>query len=214
MSSTTPQLDPLDEPVDEHVDGRTARAVRTRGSLVDATIALVEAGDLRPTAPRIAEQAGVSVRSVFQHFDDLESLFSAVGSRVVEQILPLVTPIDGSAPLAERTRHLVVQRCQINEAITPINRAAILYAPTSATITRQFNDGHQFASDHVTEVFASELARAGARRTALHDSLVTALSWSTWNLLRTFENRTVDEATVAVSGMVDLVLAGSRVDPS
>lgn len=224
MTPTTPQLDPVDEPaavlvgdpVGEPVDGRTARALRTRDSLVDATIALVEEGDLRPTAPRIAERAGVSVRSVFQHFDDLESLFSSVGTRVVEQILPLITPIDGALPLADRAARLVVQRCRVNEAITPINRAAILFAPTSATITRQFNDGHQFSSAHVTEVFAAELDRAGPGRSGLHDSLVIALSWTTWNLLRTFEDRSVVEATEAVARMVDLVLvgAGSKSDLS
>ena len=214
MTSTTPQLDTVDEPVVEPVDGRTARAVRTRDSLVDATIALVQAGDLKPTAPRIAEEAGVSVRSVFQHFDDLESLFSAVGERVVQQILPLITPIDGSLPLTERASRLVAQRCQVNEAITPINRAAILFAPTSATITRQFNEGHQFSSAHVTEVFEPELAVAHDGRTALHDALVIALSWSTWNLLRTFEDRSVEDATDAVARMVDLVLTGSGVDLS
>ena len=97
--STTPQLD---ESIGEPIDGRTARAVRTRGRLVDATIALVEEGDLRPTAPRIAERAGVSVRSVFQHFDDLETLFSAVGIRVVERLAKLVRPIDPAAPLEIR----------------------------------------------------------------------------------------------------------------
>src|SRR6476659_8184485 len=91
-------------------DGRTARAVRTRDAIVDACIALGEAGDLRPTAPRIAEHAGVSVRSVFQHFDDLETLFSAVGARVVQRIGPLYTPIDVSRPLSERLDSMVEQR--------------------------------------------------------------------------------------------------------
>ena len=32
------------------IDGRTARAVRTREAIVDASIALVDEGDVRPTA--------------------------------------------------------------------------------------------------------------------------------------------------------------------
>ena len=123
---STPQLDEL-SPGAAHqpLDGRTARAVRTRDALVDATIALVEEGDLRPTAPRIAERAGVSVRSVFQHFDDLETLFGAVGARMVERLSELVRPVDPGAPLAERIPAFVVQRCRVNEAVSPINRAAI-----------------------------------------------------------------------------------------
>src|SRR3546814_6231042 len=61
------------------VDGRTLRAMRTREAIFDATFSLIDEGDLRPTAPRVAERAGVSVRSVFQHFDDLESLHAEIG---------------------------------------------------------------------------------------------------------------------------------------
>ena len=74
------------------VDGRAARAARTRDAIVEATVALVEAGDVRPTAPRIAGRAGVSVRSVFQHFDDLSALYTAVVCLVVERLAVLVVP--------------------------------------------------------------------------------------------------------------------------
>lgn len=199
----------LDEPVGEPIDGRTARAVRTRDRLVAATIELVEAGDLRPTAPRIAERAGVSVRSVFQHFDDLETLFSAMGEQVFERLAALVRPIDPSAPLAERIRTFVVQRGEVHEAVTPISRAAILQQPTSGTINRQFRQGHAFLTAHVSEVFATELAVAGDRGDALRDALVVACSWSTWNLLRTLGKRSIDDATSVVTDTVELLLAGA-----
>ena len=205
--STTSQIE---EPVGEPVDGRTARAVRTRDGLVEATIELVEEGDLRPTAPRIAERAGVSVRSVFQHFDDLETLFAAMGTRVLERLAPLVRPIDSSAPLAERISAFVRQRCEVHEAVTAINRAAILQAPTSATIGHQFQTGHDFGSAHAKEVFGPELAAAGVRHGEVFDSIVIACSWNTWDLLRTLEHRSVEEATATVAAMVGLVLDGAR----
>lgn len=205
---TTSQLDePTPAAVDQPVDGRTARAVRTRDALVDATIALVEEGDLRPTAPRIAERAGVSVRSVFQHFDDLETLFSAVGARMVERLAELVRPVDPQAPLDQRISEFVQQRCRVNEAVTPINRAAILHAPGSDTISRQFQQGHAFSSAHLAEVFALELAAAGSRADAVSDALLVICSWTTWNLLRTLEDRSVEAATDAVRAMVELLLA-------
>ena len=60
-------------------DGRTARAERTREKVVDAVLELLDGGDVRPTAERIAKRAGVSERTVFQHFADREALFGAVG---------------------------------------------------------------------------------------------------------------------------------------
>ena len=64
---------------DVPVDGRSARAERTRTAIVDALISLLEEGDLQPTANRIADRAGISLRLIYHHFGDLESLYRAVG---------------------------------------------------------------------------------------------------------------------------------------
>ena len=61
----------------QRVDGRTARSERTRNAIVDAHLRLIHEGDLRPTAERIAKQAGVSLRALWSHFSDLEALFAA-----------------------------------------------------------------------------------------------------------------------------------------
>jgi TetR/AcrR family transcriptional regulator, regulator of autoinduction and epiphytic fitness len=209
--STTSEVD---EPVRGPIDGRTARAVRTREALVDATIALVEEGDARPTAPRIAERAGVSVRSVFQHFADLETLFAAMGVRVFERLAVLVSPIDPDLPLAERVAEFVRQRTEVCEAVTPINRAAMTHAPTSKTINRQFRAGHGFTAAQIEETFGAELRAVGDRRDALADALLVATSWSTWNLLRSLEDRSVPACVEAVARLVDLAFAGAGVDGS
>lgn len=193
------------------IDGRTARAVRTRDSLVEATISLIEEGDLRPTAPRIAERAGVSVRSVFQHFDDLEGLFSVIGDRTFARVAELVRPIEPDAPLSERIDRFIAERCEVNEVITPINRAAILQAPTSATINRQFRHGHRIAAAHLAEAFAPELRQLGSRADELLDALVVTTSWTSWNLLRTLERREVDEAEAIIRRSVDLLFRGAGV---
>jgi AcrR family transcriptional regulator len=205
-TSPTPQLD-------EPIDGRTARAVRTRDAIVDACIALVEEGDLRPTAPKIADRAGVSVRSVFQHFDDLETLFAAVGARVVERLAALVGRIDPDLPLAERVDEFVRQRCRVNEAVSPIRRAALVHAPTSQVINAQFKGGHAYFRDQVAKVFAAEVAAAGPSGAALVDAVMTVGSWSTWNVLRTLEGRSVDDATDGVAAMLGLCLAGAAGGP-
>lgn len=195
------------------IDGRTARALRTRDALVEATMSLVEEGDLRPTAPRIAERAGVSVRSVFQHFDDLEGLFSALGDRAFARVAALVEPIDTGLPLPDRIDRFVRERCRVNEAVSPINRAAILHAPTSATINRQFRHGHRIAAAHLAETFAPELASMGSRADELLDALVIATSWTSWNLLRNLERRNVEEATAIIRRTVDLLFTGAGMLP-
>src|ERR1043165_6133853 len=80
------------------VDGRTARAQRTRAAVVDALLQLINEGDLRPTAPRIAERAKVSLRSVFQHFTDLEALYAAATTREIDIIAGLVEALPSEGP--------------------------------------------------------------------------------------------------------------------
>src|SRR5215210_6885295 len=72
------------------VDGRTARAERTRAALAEALLSLLEEGDLRPTAASIAARAGVSERTLFQHFPEREALFHAAALAQAERIAPLL----------------------------------------------------------------------------------------------------------------------------
>jgi AcrR family transcriptional regulator len=196
---------PTETELDEPIDGRTARAVRTKDAIVDATLALIDEGDLRPTGPRIAERAGVSVRSVFQHFDDLDALFSAVGERVTVRIAGFIRRIDPADPLPERALALVEQRAAVLEALTPVLRAALVHAASSTVIREQFQNGHGFFVAQIEEVFAPELAGSSSPDT-LHDALVVALAWASWDLLRGAEGRTVDEARDSLARMVCAIL--------
>ena len=199
--TTTSQLD-------EPIDGRTARAVRTRDGIVDACLELIDEGDVRPTGPRIAERAGVSVRSVFQHFDDLETLFSAVGERVARRTGRMVEVIDPALPRADRVVSFAEQRSRILEDISPVLRAALVYAASSAVITKQFEVGNNFLREQVRQAFAPELA-AAADPQQLQDSLMAASAWPTWNLWRTAEGRSVDDAHRAMAWTISAVLVAA-----
>ena len=58
-------------------DGRIVRGLRTRQSLIQATLDLIQAGDVEPTSAAIATIAGVSSRALFQHFTNLADLYAA-----------------------------------------------------------------------------------------------------------------------------------------
>ncbi|HJR24325.1 MAG TPA: TetR/AcrR family transcriptional regulator [Acidimicrobiales bacterium] len=165
------------------VDGRTLRSMRTREAIVDATISLLELGDLRPTAPRVAEAAGVSVRSIFQHFDDLETLHAAVAERLVERVSMLLVPVAPEVPLEERLTTFVHQRALLLEAVTPIRRAADVHGPFSAEITARLRDGQAYLRAEVERTFAPELDAADDREQVL-DALDGALTWRSWEGLR------------------------------
>jgi len=101
------------------VDGRVQRGTRNREAIVDALLACYEAGDLRPSVPEVAARAGVSIRSVHNHFTDVEALRAEVAERQWERYAPLVGKVSTSD-------ELVASRVIFFEAVTPVRRAALL----------------------------------------------------------------------------------------
>lgn len=191
------------------VDGRTLRSLRTREAIVDATIELLEAGDLRPTAPRVAERAAVSVRSVFQHFDDLETLHAAVAERLATRLVGLVLPVSPELPLADRLARFVHQRSVLLEAVTPIRRAADVHGPFSTEITARLRDGQAFLRAELERTFAPELAAAGDDRAELLDALDACLSWATWDTIRAGMGRDRERAERLLCRLATAVLAAA-----
>jgi len=59
-------------------DGRNRRAAETRRKIIEAAKAMIEETSEAPTVVGVARRADVSVRSVFQHFGDVQSLFVTV----------------------------------------------------------------------------------------------------------------------------------------
>jgi TetR/AcrR family transcriptional regulator, regulator of autoinduction and epiphytic fitness len=191
-------------------DGRAARAARTRDAIVDASVALVEEGDLRPTAPRIADRAGVSVRSVFQHFDDLPSLHTAVVQRVVQRLAALVVPIAPDLALADRIAAFAQHRGALLEAVTPFRRAAAVHGPFAPEIRDAIANGTAFLRGEVELAFASELARApAAERRELLDALAAASSWGVWDALRSEAGDSPDQARAVLVRTLRSLLAGA-----
>ena len=60
------------------VDGRTQRGERNREAIVEALVECYGDGLLQPSVDEVAARAGVSARSVHNHFVDVEALRAAV----------------------------------------------------------------------------------------------------------------------------------------
>ena len=72
------------------VDGRRERSATSRRRILAALVALLEDGEPSPTAESIAAEAGVSLRTVFRHFEEMENLHLEIADMVFARIRPLV----------------------------------------------------------------------------------------------------------------------------
>ncbi|NGN62661.1 TetR/AcrR family transcriptional regulator [Streptomyces sp. A7024] len=173
-------------PAAEPADGRAARSHRTRLAIIDAMRALHAEGELRPTARAIAQRAEVSLRTVWQHFADLETLLAHAGERDHQVLLSLTRPISPEQPLEARIEAFARHRARLLEKMTPSWRAARLEEPFSKELQRIKARTFALARDQVATVFGPELDRLDEpERTRLLDCLVAAGSWEHWDALRT-----------------------------
>jgi TetR/AcrR family transcriptional regulator of autoinduction and epiphytic fitness len=180
-------------------DGRTVRAERTRQALVDALFALLDEGELRPTAERIAKRAGVSERSVFQHFPDREALFEAVARQQYERVFSSFEPVDPSLPLAERLDGFVRQRARFLEESSAVRRAALLLEPESEVVARWLGSWRRATATEVENVFGPELLQEErGERAILLGALVSAASGVVWEGYRVHQRMGVERARAAM----------------
>jgi AcrR family transcriptional regulator len=194
-------------PVAPATDGRSARATRTRDAVVDAFLVLIDDGNLRPTARQVSARAGVSLRSVFQHFADLESLFAAAADKQIERLTPLAVRVPTEAPLNDRIALFVEARARLFETITPVRRAALLQEAFSAEIAGRLRWSRESNRKEVERTFAPELAAmpANERRDATA-ALHAACEWYTWETLRAHDGLSETDARRVMSRMISALL--------
>jgi len=96
-------------PADAKLDGRLLRSERSRQLIIAAMIELIGEGNLIPTAQQVAERADVGIRSVFRHFDDMDSIFETTNALMLEVTKPLFVGGDRSGAIEVRILHATEQ---------------------------------------------------------------------------------------------------------
>lgn len=177
------------------MDGRVQRGTRNRESIIDALLACYEAGDLRPSLPGVAARAGVSVRSVHNHFADVEALRAEVAQRQWERHAHLI----GDVSTIEQ---LVDQRAAFFEAVTPVRRAALLSVHRSPTIARNLARLDRVLRRQLESLFPD--IDAGRL-----DALDLVTSWDAWNRLRAAQGCSVARAKRVVIETIATLTEGS-----
>jgi TetR/AcrR family transcriptional regulator of autoinduction and epiphytic fitness len=188
-------------------DGRVLRGERNRRAVVDAMLALIEEGDPQPTAKRVAERAGVALRSVFHHFDDVESVLAAAARLQAQRHWHIVQPVAPDLPRRERVAQVVAQRSTLFERIAPARRAALLVEHDSPVIGAWLEEGRATLRRQLAATFAPELAREGRDLLA---ALEVSASWTSWESLRRRQGLSVNAARRVLARLLTALLEEKR----
>ena len=193
----------------EKIDGRRARGLRTRDAIISALLDLVAGGDVAPTAQRIADRAGVSVRSVYQHFADVEGLYADAAERTYEWVRETAKEVDTSLPIVRRVDAFVESRASTLESLLPFHRAVRLMEPTSDRVRGYRLAMEKWEKDRVGKVFAPELrAMDSSARSAVLAGIDVLSSADSWDHLRRNGQSARAARQVLRSGLLCLLGAG------
>lgn len=175
MSQTQTVVQPPQE-----LDGRRRRSLDSRAQIVAALFNLVREGDISPSAERVAARAQVGLRTVFRHFNDMDSLYRELSALIeAELAAALATPLTGSDWRA-RLIDLIGKRAVVYEKIAPFKRAANAHRHQSDFLVA----GHQRMVATARDVLVELLPRTVHDDAPLMEMLDLLLSFESWSRLR------------------------------
>jgi len=188
----------------EALDGRRLRREQNRDAVVDALVGWFEDGVYEPSSAQIAERAGLSPRSLFRYFDDVDDLNRAAIAQQLATARPLLDPrVSPDDPLQPRIERLVDARIRLYGAITPGARAARITAHRHHLVAKQVAESRAYLREQVRRLFRRELTGARASLLPAVDALC---SFETFELLRADQKLSrAKVATVLTLALVTLL---------
>jgi len=136
---------------------------RNRNAVVDAMLELIREGHLTPSSAEIADRAGISSRSVFRYFDDIDDLCRTAIARQFDRLRPLLA-LDAAegADTATKIHLLAEQRVTLFEGMGMVGVVARLRAPSQPLVAAQLAQLRSFLRHQLKRTFADELAAMGS----------------------------------------------------
>lgn len=183
-------------------DGRRRRSEASRDRIIAAMLALVEAGEISPSAEAVAARAEVGLRSVFRHFKDMESLYRELSLQLAKYYVDAFQSFvaqDWRGQLDE----LVDRRLTVYERLMPFKRAADAHRHESPALQEDYARLTAVIRARLRGLLPAEIAGDTLR----FEALDLVLSFDSWLRLRLAQNLPEPVARQVVETQVVRLLA-------
>ena len=190
-------------------DGRTARRERNREAVVTALLELYREGVMMPSADEIAARAGVSARSLFRYFADVDDLAFAAVARQAEHLMPLLAlDLPAEASIDDRIDAFVAARLRLLEAMGEVGRVARFRAGMQPVVAEGLARVREIMREHVVEALGPALdGRSGDERRSVVAAADVLCSWEAHDLMRRDQGLSGEETAAAMGLALRRLLA-------
>ena len=193
----------------QRLDGRRARREQNVDAVVEAMLDLLGEGNLSPGAAAVAERSGVSLRSVFRYFDDMDALTELAIARQMERAGRWFDLIEATGTLEERAEALAAHRVEQHAHLAPYARAALVRAHQYPAVAAGLATRRDALRRQVEVLFAPELdGRARREREEVLAALEGVSSIEVIELLITHRGLSPDRVRATLTRSVLGVLRG------
>ena len=197
----SPQLQP---------PGRGDRVARTREAIVASALALALAGEVAPIVRDIAKMAGVSARTVFQHFADTAELYVAVLGRVLVAAVGVAPDVVPARPVDDRISAIISQSSERGERLLPMWTFVETLQQRSPEAADMIVQMYTANREQVASSFDGELAALPTEsRERTLNALAMTLAPESWVVLRQRLGLTVEQARDELAFVTRAVFNGS-----
>jgi AcrR family transcriptional regulator len=191
------------KPEPEVADGRRRRGMDNRARIVAAMMEMVRADEIAPSAERVAARADVGLRTVFRHFQDMDSLYREMSLAIEREIRAIIDQPLQSPPGPARVVELIGRRARAFETIAPFRRAAEAFRHRSKFL------GTDYARlvTQLRAILERELPPEAARDPLKLEALDLLLSFEAWARLRRDQGLSVDQAKAVLESAARALIA-------
>ena len=181
-------------------DGRRQRSDRSRRKIIEAMFELLREGNMSPTAAEVAERANVGLRTVFRHFEDMESIFEEMTDELKSVIMPLLLAPLTAKSWKARLFEIADRNADIYERVFPMQVALVLRRFQSDFLAKQYKSEVNLLRASLKSILPKKVRE---NRT-LFAAIEVNLTFATWRRLREDQNLSVTNAKATLK----LILTG------
>ena len=203
---TAPRLSALTRaaaPPPDLVDGRRERSRASRARIVAAMLDLVGKGEVNPGAAQVAHAAQVGLRTVFRHFDDMDSLYQEMSQLIEAQVMPIALEPFVATQWRDRLREMAERRMRVFDAILPYRISANIKRFQSDFLMRDYRRMLRLESDTIEAVLPPHVHADRVHAQAIG----VPLSFQCWRLLRHDQALEFAAARAVLLTLLEAVLA-------
>lgn len=100
-------------------DGRRQRSEKSREKIIAAMFLLIGQGNMNVSASQVAKQSGVSIRTVFRQFEEVDEIYRQIIARLEEELMPTLLAPYQSRGWKRQLEELIGRRAEIYEYVMP-----------------------------------------------------------------------------------------------